>query len=57
MELHARQMAIAAGAVGDQIERVARQMIAEKAIRPDRAEAILREIPAMEGQSWTSLAS
>ena len=44
MELHARQVALAAGAVGDEIERVAQQMVAEKAIRPDRAEAILRGI-------------
>jgi hydroxymethylglutaryl-CoA reductase len=43
MELHARQVAIAAGAQGEQIERLARQMVAEKAIRADRAEEILKE--------------
>jgi len=42
MSLHARQVAIAAGAVGDQIEKVAAQMVAEKVIRIDRAEEILR---------------
>lgn len=43
MELHARQVAIAAGAQGEQIERLARQMVAEKAIRADRAEEILKD--------------
>jgi hydroxymethylglutaryl-CoA reductase len=42
MGLHARQVAIAAGAVGDEIERVAQQMVFEKAIRLDRAHAILK---------------
>jgi hydroxymethylglutaryl-CoA reductase len=44
MQLHARQVAIAAGATGDQIEQVARQMAAEGVIRPDRAEAILKSL-------------
>jgi hydroxymethylglutaryl-CoA reductase len=44
MALHARQVAIAAGAVGEQIEQVARRMAAEGAISPDRAAAILRQI-------------
>jgi hydroxymethylglutaryl-CoA reductase len=42
MSLHARQIALAAGAKGDQIERVAAQMVAEKAIRVTRAEEILK---------------
>jgi hydroxymethylglutaryl-CoA reductase len=42
MGLHARQVAIAAGAVGDEIEIVANQMVVEKAVRLDRAEAILK---------------
>jgi hydroxymethylglutaryl-CoA reductase len=42
MSLHARQVAIAAGAVGEQIELVAAQMVAEKTIRIDRAEEILK---------------
>ena len=43
MSLHARQVAIAAGAVGEQIEKVAAQMVAEKTIRIDRAEEILKK--------------
>jgi hydroxymethylglutaryl-CoA reductase len=42
MTLHARQVAIAAGAVGNQIELVSAQMVAEKTVRIDRAEEILR---------------
>ena len=41
MSLHARQVAIAAGAVGEQIEKVAAQMVAEKVVRIDQAEAIM----------------
>jgi hydroxymethylglutaryl-CoA reductase len=44
MELHARQVAIAAGASGELIERVARQMVAERVIRPDRAKEILENL-------------
>jgi hydroxymethylglutaryl-CoA reductase len=43
MSLHARQVALAAGAHGDLIEKVAAQMVAEKAIRVSRAEEILKE--------------
>jgi hydroxymethylglutaryl-CoA reductase len=43
MTLHARQVAIAAGAAGDMIEKVAAQMVAEKVVRIDRAEEILQE--------------
>ncbi len=43
MGLHARQVAIAAGATGDLIERLADQLVAEKNVRIDRAEEILRE--------------
>jgi hydroxymethylglutaryl-CoA reductase len=42
MSLHARQVAVAAGAVGDQIDRLARQLVAEKVVRLDRAEEILK---------------
>ena len=42
MSLHARQVAIAAGASGERIEQVAAQMVAEKVVRIDRAEEILR---------------
>ena len=43
MSLHASQVAIAAGAQGEQIERLAAQLVAEKAIRIDRAVEILKE--------------
>lgn len=42
MSLHARQVAIAAGASGELIEKVASQMAAEKVVRIDRAEEILK---------------
>jgi hydroxymethylglutaryl-CoA reductase len=44
MSLHARQVAIAAGAGGDLIEKVAAQMVAEKMVRIDRAEEILKSL-------------
>ena len=44
MALHARQVAMAAGATGDRIERVAEQMVAEGSIRLDRAQEILESI-------------
>jgi hydroxymethylglutaryl-CoA reductase len=43
MGLHARQVAVAAGAAGDQVGRLADQLVAEKNVRIDRAEEILRE--------------
>jgi hydroxymethylglutaryl-CoA reductase len=43
MALHARQVAIAAGAQGDALNRLADQLAAENTVRIDRAEAILRE--------------
>ncbi len=46
MALHARQVAIAAGAKRDEIERVAERMIDRGVIRPDQAEAVLAEIRA-----------
>ncbi len=45
MSLHARQVAIAAGADGEMIERLARQLVAEKTVRIDRAEEILKSWP------------
>jgi hydroxymethylglutaryl-CoA reductase len=44
MSLHARQVAIAAGASGELIEKVAAQMVTEKVVRIDRAEEILKEM-------------
>jgi hydroxymethylglutaryl-CoA reductase len=43
MELHARQVAIAAGATGEMVEKVARKLVAERRIRLDRAREILRQ--------------
>ena len=43
MSLHARQVALAAGAVGDEVERLAQQLVSEKSIRSDRAAQILQE--------------
>jgi hydroxymethylglutaryl-CoA reductase len=45
MGLHARQVAIAAGAVGEQVERIAALMVAEKTVRIDRAEDLLKNFP------------
>ena len=43
MGLHARQVAVAAGAQGGLIGRLADQLVAERNVRIDRAEEILRE--------------
>jgi hydroxymethylglutaryl-CoA reductase len=43
MSLHARQVAIAAGAQGELIEKLAAQMVTEKTVRIDRAEVLLKE--------------
>jgi hydroxymethylglutaryl-CoA reductase len=43
MGLHARQVAAAAGAKGEMVERLAAQLVAEKIIRVDRATEILAE--------------
>lgn len=44
MELHARNMAIAAGAPGEMVERVAGRMVEEGIIRLDRAEELVRQL-------------
>jgi hydroxymethylglutaryl-CoA reductase len=44
MRLHARQVAIAAGATRDEVTRITGRMIAEGRIRSDRAEAILAKM-------------
>ena len=43
MALHARQVAIAAGARGEQVERVAAQLVHEGQVRVERAREIVRE--------------
>jgi hydroxymethylglutaryl-CoA reductase len=44
MKLHARNLAVSAGATGEMINLVAQRMIAEKTIRFDRAKEILAEL-------------
>ncbi|MEM1964694.1 MAG: hydroxymethylglutaryl-CoA reductase, degradative [Candidatus Caldarchaeum sp.] len=44
MSLHAKNIAVMAGAVGDEIDLVAEAMVREKIIRVDRAQEILEEI-------------
>ncbi len=44
MELHARNIAVMAGAKGDEIDKVAEILVKEKKVRVDRAEEVLREI-------------
>ncbi len=44
MSLHAKNIAVMAGAVGDQIDKVAEQMIKEKKIKLDKAKEILEKI-------------
>jgi hydroxymethylglutaryl-CoA reductase len=44
MSLHARQVAIAAGASDDEIDIVVGKMVADKVVRIDRAQEILREL-------------
>ena len=46
MKLHARQVAIAAGAEGEIIDRVVQAMLDVKVIRLDKAEAILNQLRA-----------
>jgi len=43
MSLHARQVAVAAGAQGKMITRLAEQLVSEKTVRIDRAEEILNQ--------------
>jgi len=43
MSLHARQVAIAAGATGELVDAVAERMVSERLVRIDRARAILDE--------------
>ena len=43
MSLHARNIAISAGATGDLIDKVSQQMVAERKIRVDRAKELLEK--------------
>jgi hydroxymethylglutaryl-CoA reductase len=44
MSLHARNVAVSAGATGDLIDKVAEQMVAERKIRADRAKELLEKL-------------
>jgi hydroxymethylglutaryl-CoA reductase len=46
MQLHARQVAIAAGAMGDLVEPIAERLVAERRIRLDRAQELVQELEA-----------
>jgi len=43
MSLHARNIAIGAGATGDLIDKISAQMVAERKVRVDRAEELLEK--------------
>ena len=44
MSLHARTVAVAAGATADELPEVVARMIKDKAVRTDHAEQVLAEI-------------
>jgi hydroxymethylglutaryl-CoA reductase len=44
MALHARQVAIAAGATGAQVDWLAAQLVAEGAVRAERARELLEGV-------------
>lgn len=46
MALHARNIALVAGATGDEIDAVAKQMATEHDVRTDRAVALLEALRA-----------
>ena len=46
MTLHARNVAISAGASGDEVEAVVQALVAEGKVRQDRAEAVLADLRA-----------
>jgi len=47
MALHARQIAIAAGARGEEVERIAAQLVAERNVRLERARALINRDPSL----------
>ena len=49
MGLHARQVAVAAGAEGEMIEKVAKKLVSEKMVRVDRAEELLMDWSENDG--------
>jgi hydroxymethylglutaryl-CoA reductase len=55
MGLHARQVAVAAGAQGEQVEELAQQLVREKTVRIDRAIEILATWKATEANQPTQV--
>ncbi len=53
MALHARQVAIAAGAAGDEVDRVAAALVAERHVRADRAASAARA-EMRQADDWTT---
>ena len=51
MALHARNITIVAGAVGHEIDHIARQMAQEKDVRTDRAHALLADLRKQHTQN------
>ncbi len=49
MALHARQIAVAAGAAGDAVERIAAQLAQEGQIRVERARQLVAQLPIING--------
>ena len=49
MSLHAKQVAVAAGASGGEVQAIAGRMVAEGRISTERAEALLREVRKSSG--------
>jgi hydroxymethylglutaryl-CoA reductase len=47
MRLHARQLAVAAGATGEQVDRIVQRMVNEGVIRLDRAQELVQEKQAV----------
>ena len=46
MSLHARNVAVSAGASGEEVDAVVQALVAEGKVRQDRAEAVLAELRA-----------
>ena len=44
MALHARNIALSAGARGEEVDQLVRQMVMDHDVRSDRAEALLNEL-------------
>ena len=51
MSLHAKNIAVMAGAVGDEIDRVAEILVKERKIRVDRAKEVLEELRQRRGNA------